>query len=461
MQVFNTMSRSLEELVPADGKQVRMYTCGPTVYNAAHIGNFRTYVFEDLLRRYIQYCGYGVVQVMNLTDVDDKTIRGAMEQGVTLDAYTKPFKDMFFEDIKTLNIEPAEHYPAATEHIDEVIALVSRLLDKGLAYVSEDGSVYYRIAAFENYGRLARIDTSGMRAGARVAQDEYEKEHVADFALWKAWQASDGAVKWDSPWGPGRPGWHIECSAMSMRYLGESFDIHTGGVDNIFPHHDDEIAQSEGATGKPFVRYWMHSAHLVVDGRKMSKSAGNFYTLRDIMARGYNGREVRYVLLSAQYRQSLNFTFQAVEAARTALARVDAFTDRLATDGAQGQGLPAWAVAAQQHFEAAMDQDLNVPEALAAIFDMIHAGNRAMDAGEKDWSGEEVRALLVRLDTVLGVLQKAETAVPEDVQALLDERAHARAAKSWQASDRLRDALDALGWIVRDTPKGQKVTAKE
>jgi len=459
MKVFNTLSRQLEEIVPLEEGHIRLYTCGPTVYNAAHIGNFRTYIFEDLLRRYLKYSGFRVTQVMNLTDVDDKTIRGAMAAGISLDAYTAPYKAMFFEDLKALNIEPAEHYPAATDHIAEVIALIERLMARGLAYKSEDGSVYFSIARFPGYGRLGHIDMAGMRAGARVAQDEYEKENVADFALWKAWDADDGDVWWESPWGRGRPGWHVECSAMSMRYLGESFDIHTGGVDNIFPHHDDEIAQSEGATGKPFVKTWMHSAHLIVDGKKMSKSLGNFYTLRQVIERGYAGREVRYVLLAAHYRQSLNFTFEAVEAARASLARLDAFQDRLREGRTTGRGLPEWAVQAETVFKASLDDDLNISEALAGIFEMVHAGNKDLDAGRLEWSAEAVLALLARFDTVLGVLARPETALPADVAAMAAARVAARAARQWTESDRLRDALKAAGWEVRDTPEGQKLKA--
>ena len=459
MKIFNTMTRSLEELVPLEQGHVRMYTCGPTVYNAAHIGNFRTYVFEDLLRRQIKRSGYGITQVMNLTDVDDKTIRGAQEAGISLDAYTKPFKDMFFTDMDQLGIERAEHYPAATDHIEEVITLIARLVEKGYAYQSEDGSVYFSIAKFADYGRLGRIDLAGMRAGARVAHDEYEKENVADFALWKAWDAHDGPVKWDSPWGEGRPGWHIECSAMSMRYLGESFDIHTGGVDNIFPHHDDEIAQSECATGRSFVRYWMHSAHLIVNGKKMSKSAGNFYTLREILAKGYGGREVRYVLLSAHYRQQLNFTFEAVDAAKAALARVDDFTERLRLQGGDGEALPSWACEAKAAFDAAMNHDLNVPEALAAVFALVHAGNKALDQGGTGF-GAGVLDMIADMDRVLGVLTKPAEVIPTEVQALLDARAAARAEKDWAGSDRLRDELAALGWTVRDTPDGQKVAKR-
>ena len=460
MQIYNTMSRQLDEVVPLEEGHVRLYTCGPTVYNAAHIGNFRTYVFEDLLRRYLKYSGFRVTQVMNLTDVDDKTIRGARESGKALRDYTQVYKDMFFEDVKTLNIEPAEHYPAATDHIQEVIDIITKLFDKGLAYKSDDGSVYFSIEKFPNYGRLARIDTSALRSGARVAQDEYEKENVADFALWKAWSEADGDVAWDSPWGRGRPGWHIECSAMSMKYLGESFDMHTGGVDNMFPHHDDEIAQSEGATGKPFVKYWMHSAHLVVDGKKMSKSLGNFHTLREVMERGYQGREVRYVLLAAHYRQSLNFTFEAVESARASLARLDEFSDRLKDFKTAGTELPAWGTAAKVGFEAALDEDLNIAEALARLFDMAHAGNRAMDMGETDWSAQAVLDLIQTFDSVLGVLAKPSVAIDPEAERLLEGRAKARAEKNWAESDRIRDALSALGWEVRDSAEGQKLKKK-
>ena len=450
----------MEEVEPLDEGHIRLYTCGPTVYNAAHIGNFRTYVFEDLLRRQLKREGFRVTQVMNLTDVDDKTIRNSIAAGVSLNEYTREFKDMFFADIQALNIEPAEHYPAATDHVPEMIELIQRLIDRGLAYRSEDGCVYFSIEKFSGYGRLARIDLSGMQAGARVSQDEYEKENVADFALWKAWDDGDGAVAWDSPWGKGRPGWHIECSAMSMKYLGESFDIHTGGVDNMFPHHDDEIAQSEGATGKTFVKYWMHSAHLIVDGKKMSKSLGNFHTLRDVQEKGYSGREVRYVLLSAHYRQSLNFTFVAVDAARTALRRIDEFTARLrglAVGGVEEAALPPWAVIARENFNRAMNTDLNVPEALGALFDMVHTGNRAMDAGALEGDAGAVLELLEDFDKVLGVLAAESEEADAEVLALVEARTAARQAKDWAESDRIRDELKARGWEVRDTPDGAKV----
>ncbi len=461
MKLYNSLTRRVEPFEPLEGRCVRLYTCGPTVYNFAHIGNYRAYMFEDILRRQLKAAGYAVVQVMNLTDVDDKTIRGSREAGVPLAAFTQPFKQAFFEDLKTLNIEPAEHYPAATDHVPDMIALIERLLERGHAYRSDDGSVYFNVASFADYGKLAHLDREGLKAGARVAQDEYEKDNVADFALWKAWDEQDGDVVWEAPWGRGRPGWHIECSAMASKYLGESFDIHTGGVDNLFPHHENEIAQSEAASGKPFVRYWLHCEHLRVDGRKMSKSLGNFHTLRDVLARGYSGREVRYVLLAGHYRQELNFSFAALDAARAALGRLDEFHARLveAAAGATPGEPPAWAAAAQRAFAAAMEDDLNVPVALAALFDMVHAGNRALDAGEGQ-GGAAAAALdvLGQADRVLGVLQGAAAEGPDaEAAALLEQRAAARAARDWAESDRLRDALAARGWEVRDTPDGQKL----
>lgn len=461
-RVYNTLSRQLEDFQPRHAGQVRMYTCGPTVYHFAHIGNFRAYVFEDLLRRWLEFQGYRVTQVMNLTDVDDKTIRDSQKAGRTLADFTAQYKQAFFEDVRALNIEPAEHYPAATDHVPEMIALIQTLLDKGYAYRSDDGSVYFSIAKWPAYGKLARLDRAGMRAGGRIAADEYDKENVADFALWKAWDAQDGAVAWDSPWGRGRPGWHVECSAMSQKYLGPSFDIHTGGVDNIFPHHEDEIAQSEAANGQPFAAYWLHCAHLMVDGQKMSKSRGNFHTLRDVLARGHTGREVRYELLATHYRAPLNFTFAGLDAARTALRRVDEFTARLAAAaaGASPAALPRWAQAAADRFAAAMDDDLNVSAALAALFDCIREGNAALDAQSLAASdAAAVQALFRKWDGALGVLAKPAAAIPADVQALLERRRAARAAKDWQQSDALRDEIAALGWTVKDTPKGQ-VAAK-
>jgi len=462
MKIYNTLTRKLEEFRPIEVGKVRLYTCGPTVYDYAHIGNFRAYIFEDILRRALKYSGYDVEQVMNLTDVDDKTIRGARESGVPLRDFTETFKKAFFEDLEKLAIEKAEHYPAATDHVPEMIALIEKLVEKGVGYQSEDGSVYFSIDKFPEYGRLARINREGMQSGARVAQDEYDKDNAADFALWKAWTDEDGDVAWDSPWGRGRPGWHIECSAMSMKYLGETFDIHTGGIDNMFPHHEDEIAQSEAATGKKFVNYWMHNAHLVVEGQKMSKSLGNFFTLRDILGRGYSGREVRYVLASAHYRQAVNFSFAALDAARAALERIDDFSDRLLRQAkqAQGEAVPGWVTKAEKHFTEAIENDLGVSEALAALFDMISDGHRALDSGDVDWDVSSAIALLDRMDEVLGFLKAEQAEQNEDVQQLLVLRQKARDEKNWAESDRLRDEIDAAGWTVRDTPEGQVLKKK-
>ncbi len=460
MKLYNTMTRALEDFRPLNDNKVGLYTCGPTVYNYAHIGNYRAYIFEDILRRVLTFAGYDVTQVMNLTDVDDKTIRGAREAGVSLDDYTREYKEAFFEDLKTLRVEPAEHYPAATGHVPEMIALIERLFENGVAYQSDDGSVYFNVGAYAGYGKLAHLDISGLQSGARVAQDEYEKENVADFALWKAWDEDDGDVAWDSPWGRGRPGWHIECSAMSMKYLGESFDIHTGGVDNMFPHHENEIAQAQAATGKPFVQTWLHCEHLRVDGRKMAKSLGNFFTLRDLLDKGYTGREIRYLLLSAHYRQELNFTLAALDASRTALGRLDEFRTRLTEKAAGKAGeLPEWAAAGRAGFRAGVEDDLGMPQALGALFDMVHRGNRALDAGEVDGAGAAAAlAVFDEMDSVLALKPDAGADGPDEaVQGLLDERAAARSEKRWADSDRLRDALASMGWEVRDTPEGQKL----
>ena len=450
LNFYNTATRRLEPFQPLVPGEARLYTCGPTVYNFAHIGNFRAYVFEDILVRVLAYAGYKVTQVMNLTDVDDKTIKGCRAAGIPLKDYTKPYIDAFFEDIRTLNITPAAKYPAATDHIPEMQALIAKLFEKGLAYKSDDGSVYFNVAKFPSYGHPAHIDVSGMRGGARVSQDEYEKESVGDFALWKGYSPDDGAVVWDSPWGKGRPGWHIECSAMSMKYLGETFDLHTGGIDNLFPHHENEIAQAEAATGKPFVNTWMHCAHLRVNGEKMSKSLGNFFTLRDLLEKGWSGREIRYVLINAHYRQGLNFAFSALEDARKSLERIDRCVET-ATEG----DAPEWATKFLDEFAAAVNDDLNLPKAFAALFGLVRETNAH--------GGGPVLSVFRRMDEVLGVIffGKAEKAeVPAEIQALLDQRAEARKARNWAESDRLRDELAAAGWAVKDSKDGQTVTRK-
>ena len=452
MQVFNSLTRRVEPLEPLADNTIRLYTCGPTVYNFAHIGNFRAYTFEDILRRVVQFNGMKIKQVMNLTDVDDKTIRGANAAGVKLTDYTKTYKDAFFADLKKLNIQPAEVYPAATDHIPEMIALV----EKGVAYKSDDGSVYFAVTKFPGYGKLAHIDFDHQRTGARCAADEYDKENVGDFALWKAWEESDGPVGWDSPWGRGRPGWHIECSAMSMKYLGETFDLHTGGIDNLFPHHENEIAQAEAATGKEFVKTWMHCAHLRVNGEKMSKSLGNFFTLRDLLDKGWSGREIRYVLVNAHYRQGLNFAFSALEDARKSLERIDRCVDALAAR-AKDEPAPEFAQKALDAFTAAVNDDLNIPKAFAALFELVRETNASGTCSKA------VLEVFEKMDTVLGVIffgKAAKAEVPAEVQALLDARAAARAAKNWAESDRLRDAIAAAGWAVKDSKDGQTVTKK-
>jgi len=467
IRLFNTYSRELEEFQPLDsaGREVKMYTCGPTVYSHAHIGNFRAYLFEDLLQRHLELREYRVRRVMNITDVDDKTIRGSREAGVPLAEFTAPFKKAFFEDLDTLRIKRADSFPEATDprEIAAMIEMIKTLVERGLAYQAEDKSVYYRINKFPEYGKLAHFDLTELRSTGRVKSDEYEKENVGDFALWKAWDEVDGPVKWESPWGPGRPGWHIECSAMATQLLGEQLDIHCGGVDNIFPHHEAEIAQTEGCTGKKFVRYWLHCAHLMVDGQKMAKSLGNFHTLRDVIAKGYSGREVRYALMRVHYRAPLNFTWEGMEEARVALGRIDDWVGRL-REKAEEANIERPTPNAQrrtEEFEAELDDDLNISGALGALFEAIRETNRALDSGELN-AGEAKSWLewWERIDRVLAITGGEETALPAEIAALAEARVQARLAKDWRKSDELRDELAARGWEARDTKDGQKITRR-
>src|SRR6185295_18550005 len=409
LSLFNTLGRRLEPFQPLAAGEVRIYTCGPTVYNEIHIGNLRTFLFQDLLRRSLRYLGYGVTQVMNLTDVDDKTILGAHKAGVSLAAYTEPFIQTFLRDLDALHIERVERFPKATEHVPEMIEIIARLIEKGYAYESE-GSVFFSIAKDEDYGKLSGFDLDQARQGERVASDEYGKDDVRDFVLWKA--VKPGEPSWDSPWGPGRPGWHIECSAMSMKYLGETFDVHCGGVDLILPHHEKEIAQRESATGKPFVRTWLHSEHLIVDGSKMSKSLGNQYTLPDLLARGCSARALRYLFLSVHYRQKLNFTFESLEGAAGALRRVDEMRFRLQHAEESGEPDAKLAEAAgrlHQDFAAGLADDLNVAVALAALFGFVKEVNVTVEEG-RIGTGDRRRVLeaLTDVDRVLGVLDAAD-----------------------------------------------------
>jgi cysteinyl-tRNA synthetase len=464
IRFFNTYSRALEEFQPCDSasRDVDIYTCGPTVYSRAHIGNFRAYVFEDLLQRHLELRDYKVHRVMNITDVDDKTIRGAREAKVPLSKFTEPFKQAFFEDIETLRIKRANEFPAATDqrYIDKMISMISTLISRELAYQAEDKSVYYRINKFPGYGKLSHIDLTQLQSTGRVKNDEYDKEHVGDFALWKAWNEEDGDVKWDSPWGPGRPGWHIECSAMATAILGDQIDIHCGGVDNIFPHHEAEIAQTEGVTGKQFVRYWLHCAHLLVDGQKMSKSLGNFYTLPDLLEKGYTGREIRFALMRVHYRAPLNFTWEGMEEARQTLARIDDWLERLHETVAgkiddEKIDLPAGA-----RFEEALDDDLNISAALGFLFESIRETNRALDRNELGVAAaNEWLQWWERINSVL-VIQPEAASLPAAIAALAEARMQARLAKDWRKSDELRDELSARGWEARDTKDGQKVTRR-
>jgi cysteinyl-tRNA synthetase len=438
-----------------------MYTCGPTVYNFAHIGNFRAYTFEDLLRRHLKYRGFKVTQVMNLTDVEDKTIRASRENGESLRALTGRFAQAFFEDLDKLGIERAEHYPAATDHVPEMVEMIKILMEKGHAYEA-GGSLYFRLKSFPNYGKLSHFNIDELQEGAsgRVDNDEYATEDARDFALWKAWDEEDGDVFWETELGKGRPGWHIECSAMSMKYLGETFDLHTGGVDNMFPHHENEIAQAEAATGKTFVNYWMHCAHLMVEGRKMAKSFGNFYTLRDLLAKGHNPQAIRWVLVATHYRQPNNFSFDALSAAQESLNRIRDFRIRLGeTDGSAGSALTADIEACEQAFGDALDDDLNISGALGSLFDFIRETNKRMDAREVSKEGAQAAlALLDRLDAVTGIIPPLENdAVPEDITALVLERQQARRDKNWARADAIRKELTERGWILEDTPDGARV----
>ncbi len=471
LHLFNSLTRRIEEFVPIDPARVGpdgrpyvgLYCCGPTVYDYGHIGNFRTFVFADVVRRHLGFRGYSVRTVMNITDVEDKIIRRVRETGRPLREFTRVFEDAFLEDLKTLNCHPGET-PRATEHIGEIIALIQKLEQRGLAYATADGSVWFSIDKYQGcgcrYGVLKSIDFTQMRPGERVAADEYEKEAAADFALWKARVPEDGDVSWDSPWGPGRPGWHIECSAMSMALLGPSFDLHLGGEDLAFPHHEDEIAQSEGAAlqkdGRPFVKYWLHGAHLLVEGKKMSKTLGNFFTLRDLRSKGFSGREVRQLLLSAHYRETFNFTLEGLAGARSALTRIDECVDKLTQlAGNQSGGADAALVGA---FTEAMDNDLNVARAWGIVFDWVRETNRQLAAGSLS-PAQAASALAAwhQVDSVLGLGPRPVAEIPPSLLALAQERVSAKRARDFARADQIREQVKAAGWIIDDTPSGPRL----
>ncbi len=449
LKLYNTLSRELETFQPLhpETNQVGLYTCGPTVYNYPHIGNYRAYIFGDVLKRVLTYNGYNVKHIMNITDIDDKTIRDSQKEGKSLKEFTEFYTEEFYKDRDALNIVPAETYTKATDFVPQMVAITEQLLATGHAYKGDDGSVYFSIKSDKEYGKLSHIDMSALtsNAGGRMLADEYDKDNARDFALWKAWDEADGSVFWETSLGKGRPGWHIECSAMSMSELGESFDIHTGGKDNMFPHHENEIAQSECATGKQFVKYWLHNEWLLVDGKKMAKSAGNFYTLRDIMEKGFNPLAYRFLLLGTHYRTPVNFTWDAMKAAQTGLKNIYQYFVSLGGD----IGTPV--VAYKEKFLAAVNNDLNTSQALAVVSELRH-DTTITDADKK--------ATLLDFDSVLGLNLESLVYgyVPEQVQNLVAEREQVRAQKDWKRSDELRDAIAALGYSVKDTETGSFVT---
>ncbi len=459
-RLYNTLTRSVESFAPADGETVRMYTCGPTVYNPAHLGNFRTFLFEDLLRRALRLRGWKVHQVMNLTDVDDKIIRRAAERGVRIGDVTESVVETFHRDRKFLRIEDAEQYPRATEHIPEMIDLVSRLLDRGIAYKAEDGSVYFAIGRFADYGRLSRLDTREIKPGARVAQDDYTKENAQDFALWKAAKEEDesAGAAWDSPWGRGRPGWHLECSAMAMRYLGATMDIHCGGVDLVFPHHEDEIAQSEGATGKTFARFWCHGEFLLTDGSKMAKRVGNVATVADLQEQSVSAAAFRHFVFSAHYRTQLNLSSEALEASIEGVRRVADFADRLRSAVGGTPGLAAAAESAVEQVSSALFDDLNAPVAMGALYKFIREANAELDRNGSDQAALETACeAFERINGVLDIVPEIEQqAGAEQIEARLTERRAARERRDFATADAIRRELEKEGVAIEDGPTGTR-----
>jgi cysteinyl-tRNA synthetase len=457
-RLHDTLSGETRPLEPLEPGHVRIYSCGPTVYGPTHIGNFRSFLFADLLVRHLRAKGLRVTWVMNVTDVDDKIIRGAAAAGIAIDELANRWLDQFLADARALRMTTPDVLPRATEEIDEIVGLIEILLERDHAYRTEDGSIFFRISSWPAYGVLARLDPEQMRVGERVEADEYAKDDIRDFALWKG--PKPGEPSWDTPVGRGRPGWHIECSAMSMHHLGQSFDIHTGGVDLIFPHHEDEIAQSEAATGRPFVRTWLHCAHIQMSGAKMAKSTGNIARVSELLESGIEPRALRYALISVHYRASLNYTPDSLSAAAAAIDRLDALVAALATyreEQRDDPDLPAVLEGARTAFDAALDDDLNISAALGALFDLVREVNRRLDARTLS-TADAVTATswLRRLDAVLAILPDEADVLDDELRHLLDERLAARARKDWTASDRLRDELIGRGIAVEDTRDGQR-----
>jgi cysteinyl-tRNA synthetase len=455
--LFNTLSRKTEQFQPIDKKLVRFYSCGPTVYDYAHIGNFRAYLCVDVLKRYMAYRGFDVMHVMNITDIDDKIIKKSVQEKKPFRQITEFFTKEFFSDLDQLRIKKADEYPKATEHIKHMVKIIQQLMENGHAYKSEDGSIYFNIASFPNYGKLSHTKIESLKAGARVKQDSYDKENAQDFALWKAYDKDDGDVFWDTELGKGRPGWHIECSAMSMEHLGESFDIHAGGVDLIFPHHENEIAQSEGASGKQFAKYWVHNEHLLVDGKKMSKSLGNFYTLRDLLKKGHKALAIRYFLLSTNYRVQLNLTEEALHASQQAVSRINDFMIRLQsvkTDKPEHKDILDAIKKVKNDFEKEMDDDLNISNALGHLFDFIREMNSHIDAGKigvRD--AQHILDAVDKFNSVLDIIEE-KGELDSDIQSLVDAREEARKAKDFKRSDEIRNQLKEKGIILEDSKDG-------
>lgn len=465
MNFYNSLTDGIEPFEPLVPGKVGIYSCGPTVYDYAHIGNWRANVFADLLRRYLEYRGFEVVHVMNITDVDDKTIKGAREAGVSLSDYTAGYTEAFFEDRDALHLRPAHIYPRATEHIEQMVELLTEMGENGLTYESE-GSIYYAVDRFPEYGRLSGVNLEGLQVGKRVDSDEYDKESPGDFVVWKARKPDDGDVFWPTSFGEGRPGWHLECSAMSAHYLGNPFDIHTGGIDLQFPHHENEIAQTWGATNRPLARYWLHNEYLIVDGRKMSKSLGNFYTLRDLVEEGIDPLTVRYLLMSTHYRQQLNFRREGLDSAATSLTRIReaARLWQERADRSEGEGILSGQAEevtrnAKESFIDAMDADLNISEGLAAVFELVRKGNHLLEKGMGSEGAKQLLEVLNEFDTVLVLLEvpdEGEGELPEDIQTLIDTREAARTRADWEEADRLRNQLKEAGFHIEDTPDGPR-----
>ncbi len=458
LKLFNTLIRKKEVFKPLNRNLVRIYSCGPTVYDFAHIGNCRAYLCIDILKRYLKYRGFKLKHVMNLTDVDDKTIAASQKEGISLKKYTQRYIKAFFEDIKELNIMQADIYPKATENIEEMAPLIKKLIDKGYAYKTKDGSVYYDISKFKDYGKLSRVKIKELKDGARVSQDSYDKKDVKDFALWKGYTKNDGDVFWETELGKGRPSWHIECSAMSIKYLGETLDIHAGGVDLIFPHHENEIAQSEAATGKKFVNLWFHNGHLLVDNKKMTKSLANFYTLRDLFIKGYETKPIRYLLLSTHYRQKLNFTFKSLGAAKNSVERLQNFVFKMIDQKGKEDNpkIKELIKKAKNDFEEKMNDDLNISGALAVIFGFINKVNKKKISKN---DADDVLKLMKKFDSILCVMEFKKEKIPGNILQLAGERETARKNKDWKKADEIREKIKEKGYAIDDTKEGPLVKA--